>query len=335
MSVIARTTSLDSWIAWLERALAGPEGHRYIEEAEWLARVLEAVEPMTEGAPGYAAVDLPAAIACADPVAAVRVFEYLVRQGTVHHPNALAALVRALVASAGSDQLKTVELAADIVGELLAPAANHAYPDMAAALVAAAEGAADREAAMSLAESVVSRTDSRALPTARAGWRQGLGLPVPTEEHKSAQSSADDFEALVQSDGQSITASDVRSRVQGVADILPLRSSEASDSTFPWVPVIEQLTLTTEDVRTLADAFSDGSRRSAEVIASLAETAELNGDLDFARSLASDAFRSASSDSWSQYFGGARLRAAGVSVRLNGQEALKGCLPGSRTSGNQ
>ena len=88
----------DSWVAWLGRALAEPGGDRFVEEATWLARLLTALESITKGTPGSAAADLPAAVVPADPIAAVRIFEYLVRQGTVRHLDALAALVRALVA---------------------------------------------------------------------------------------------------------------------------------------------------------------------------------------------------------------------------------------------
>ena len=314
----------DSWVAWLGRALAEPDGGRLVDEAAWLARVLTAVDPMTEGAPGSAAADVPAAVVPADPMAAVRIFEYLVRHGTVHHLDALAALVRTLVTHAGPGGLATVELAADIAGELIAPAANQAYPDLAAALVTAAEGAAGRTKAMVLAESVASRTDSHALPTARTGWRQGLGVAATAEEHEdndSARSGDDAYGALVLSDGRRIARDDVGSHVRSVDDIIALRRDEASDSSFSWVHVVDQQTLTSDDVRKLADVFRDGSMRSLDVLVSLARVAERNGDRDTAWRLGSDVFQSAAGDAWSRYYGGARLRAAAITVSLGGQDA--------------
>ncbi len=314
----------DSWVAWLGRALAEPDGDRLVDEAVWLARVLTAVDPMTEGAPGSAAADLPAAVVPADPIAAVRIFEYLVRQGAVNHLDSLAALVRALVMHAGPGGLSMVELAADIAGELIAPAANQAYPDLAAALVTAAEAAAGRRKAMVLAESVASRTDSHALPTARTGWRQGLGVATTAEEHEDndgARSRDDDYGALVLSGGRRIARDDVGSHVRSVDDIIALRRDEASDSSFSWAHVVDQQTLTSDDVRKLADVFGDGSMRSPDVLASLARLAERNGDRDTAWRLASEAFRSAAGDSWSRYYGGTRLRAAAITVSLGGQDA--------------
>ena len=311
----------DSWVVLLGRALAGPSGSQFVEEAAWLARLLTAVEPMTEGAPGAAAAELSAVIVPADPVAAVRVFEYLVRHGTVQHTDALAALVRALVAHAGPDGVATVELAADIVGELLAPAANQAYPNLAASLLTAAEVAVGHAGAMALAESVASRTDSRSLRTARRGWRQGLGLATSVEENGDNAWSDEDYGALVLSEGRQIARTEVASHIRSVEDICALRSDEASDSTFSWVPVVDQQTLTSEDVLALADAFGDGSERSAEVLASLAEAAEQTGDSDTALRLAFDAFRTTPSNSWSRLFGGSRQRAAAITARLGGQDA--------------
>ena len=165
----------DSWVAWLGQALAGPGGDRLVDEAAWLARVLTAVDPMTEHGSQSAAADLPAAVVPVDPMAAVRVFEYLVRHGTVHHLDALAALVRGLVINAGADEMAMVELAADMTSEMIAPAANSAYPKLAASLVAASRWAGGRAKGAILAESVAGRTDTYALPTTRTGMATRLG----------------------------------------------------------------------------------------------------------------------------------------------------------------
>ena len=314
----------DSWVAWLGRGLAERDGDRLIGDAAWLARVLSAVEPTTEGAPRSAAADLPAAVVPADPVAAVRIFEFLVRQGTVDHLDSLAALVRALLMRAGTGEMAMVDLTADIASELIAPAANRAYPDLAAALIAAAESAAGHAKAAVLAESVAIRTDSRALPTARSGWRKGLGVAATADEHKpddSANSGDDDYAALVLTGGRRIARGEVGSHVRSVDDIINLRRAEASDSSFSWVDVVDQQTLTLDEVRELADVFGDGTVRSLDVLASLAKVAERIGDRDTAWRLASEAYQRAPRDSWSRFHGGTRRRAAAITVRLGGEEA--------------
>ena len=76
------------WVDWLKSALAEPRGDCFVGEAAWLARLLAASDEMSESASGLAATELPAAVVPADPVSAVRVFEFLVRQGTVSHASA-------------------------------------------------------------------------------------------------------------------------------------------------------------------------------------------------------------------------------------------------------
>ena len=216
-----------------------------------------------------------------------------------------------------------MELAADITGELLAPAANVAYPELANALVVAGRRAAGSEEAARLAASLASRTDSYALPTSRAEWRRGLGLPASTSEQTEAggtQSRSDDLGALVLSDGQRIVAKDIGSHTRTVDDIVALRRKEASESRFYWPSVVAGRVLTSDDVRKLSEVFRSDAMRDQGVLVRLAEAAESNGDPDTALSLASNAFDGASGDSW--LLGGVRLRAAAIMVRLGDQDAL-------------
>ena len=326
----------DAWVAWLGRTLAEHAGDRFVGDAAWLARLLTAIEPTTEGAPRSAAVNLPAAVVPADPMAAVRIFEYLVRHGTVDHLDALAALVRALVIHSGREGLATVELAADIVGELLAPAANQAYPELATAIVAAAAGVAGCANATVLAESVARRTDSYALPTTRMRWRLGLGLNtgVGEPEEDDGPPASDDYGALTLSDGRRIPRVDVASHIQTVDDIIALRRDEATDSTFSWIELIDQQQFSSDDVRALAQVFGHGSNREHQVLASLAEAGERNGDNDTALSLACDVIRNASGEAWTSYYGGAPAASFCRYGSIGQRRRSRGCLSGSRASSN-
>jgi hypothetical protein len=313
----------DSWVAWLGRALAEPQGDRLADDAVWLARVLTAADPLTEGAPRSAAAELPAAVASVAPMSAVRIFEYLVRHGTVHHLDALAALLRAVATKADADDPKTVELAVEMTAELLAPAANRAYPDLAEALVAAGQRVFGGTRAAGLAESVARRTDMYALPTSRRGWREGLGVDPDVEEEMGDEgvTGADGYGALALTDGRRLAPRDVSSQVRSVDDIIALRRQETSESAFSWVPVIERTTLDNEDVQRLIDVFNDGSNRSSEVLASLAGMAERIGAQDTALRLAYEVLRSAPPNSWSGHYGGSRRKAAAIAVRLGGRDA--------------
>ena len=316
----------DHWVSWLGRGLVQLDGDRFVDDAAWLARLLSAVEPSTEGAPRSAAASLPAAVVPADPMAGVRIFEYLVRQGTVQHFDALAALVCALVERAGTRDEATIELAADISADLLAPAAHKSFPALASAIVSAATRTSDGPFASDLAKSMATRTDFYALPTARAGWREGLGLGIKAKgaaDDDLARSDVEDIFALVLSSGRRIGRGDVASRIHTVDDIISLRRIEAEDSNFNWVPVIEQQELVREDIPKLVEVFGRASETDPDVLVLLAEAAELNGDQEAAFRIATDAFGRADDQTWARYFGGARLRAASLIVRLGDQNDLK------------
>ena len=255
----------------------------------------------------------------ANPLAAVRILEYLVRHGAVDHLDSLAALLCGLLAHTAPYSVATVELAADITAELVAPASKSAYPKLAASLLSAAESLGGPMKAKTLAKSIVSRTDNYALPSARNSWRQALGFEPQSREDEGSRTTGrnhDDFGALELSDGRRIARAEVISHIQSADDLISLRREEISCSRFSWSTLIEQHTLTTDNVKDLADMFDDGSRDSLDALASLSKAAEHSGDREMALRLATQVLRTADGNSWSRLFGGTRQAAAGVAVRL-------------------
>ncbi len=307
----------DEWVGWYAAAVAEPGGNQFIGDGSWLAQLLSASDPMTEGAPGQAAVELPAALSALDPLAAVRTFEYLVRSGTVSHFGALAGIVRALVEQVGSGDGNTVALAGDIAADLISAGARYAYPDLAAATIAAGSRAEGSPAAVELAESIAARTDRFALPTARAEWRQGLGLG----SNRGQTEDDNDYNVLVLDDGRRVAASTAVGQIKTVDDILRMRRAEASESRFPWRRAVHQRHLTSDDVRRLAPLFHGEDQRELDVLVILAQAAERNGERELALALATDAFRSAQENTWATYMGGTRLRSSAIRVRLGGDQA--------------
>ncbi len=314
-----------TWVSWLAKALAQPEGEGCVEDAAWLARVLVATNPTTEGAPGSAAVHLPSAVVPADPVAAVRIFEFLVRHHTVDHLECLAALIDGLLTHSGAEEIATVELAADITAELLAPAANRAHPKLAESLIVAAKSGGKKGTHTILAKSVTTRTDKYALSTTRNEWRQGLGLGTEDGKYKHKnlkKSNNHHYDALVLSDGQRIARDDVASHIRNADDIISFRHRETDDSLFHWAPIIDQLTFTQEDLQKLTELFDDGSRENMRVFLSLGKAAERNGYPKTALSFANRILQEAESMSWSRlYDGGTRQHAAAVAIRLGDADA--------------
>ena len=200
------------------------------------------------------------------------------------------------------------------------------YPGLARSILEVAERAGGQEYARTLATSVAARTDAYALSTTRAAWRRGLGFATDAEEHEGSDSEAspeEEHNALVLTDGQRLPQSAVVPRAQTVDDIIALRREEARESLFSWTPILEQRVLSSEDVRALVNEFDDDTHRDLQVLALLAEVAERNGDQKTASRLSSRLLRIADGHSWSRYFGGMRVRAAAIVVRLSGHD---GCV---------
>jgi hypothetical protein len=229
--------------------------------------------------------------------------------------------VRSLVAIADPADHSTIDLAAELTAELIAPASDVACPQLAEALVRAGASA-------DVIRAVAARTDRYALPTARAEWRRGLGLPQPTEtdadhvEREYTTSSSNQFESdygsLLLDDGERIAKQDVPSRAQTVDDIIALRRAEAPDSTYYWDALLRR-PFDTNEIERLVEVFDGDDPRSGKALTALAEAAEGKKDL-LALDLAMRALPRTSPDSWSRNYGGERRRAAGVVARLGGED---------------
>lgn len=313
----------DEWVSWYTSAASDSDAASHLSDGSWLAQLLRAVEPMTEGAPGQAASGLPGAVSTVDPAAALRVFEYFVRNGTVSHFDGLSAIVQALVEQSSPGNANAATLAADVTAHLISAGARRAYPELARAIIASMEKAAGPAAAGELAESIGARTDRFALPTDRIEWRQGLGLATDRKEERDD----DDFHALVLEDGRRIAPRQAVDQIKTIDDVLRWRHEESNESRFPWLQAIKQMDYAPDLVERLAPSFRGVEERELDVQLYLAEVAERNGDVERALSLANDAFISARGNTWTSYMGGTRLRCAGVRVRLgDDQERIGLCM---------
>ena len=311
------------WVEWLAKTLTTTDGPRFLEDAEWMARLLNAC--VSEGKYLTGAADLPAAIVSADSRTALRVFEYLVRQGSVSHSHALAALLRALVDGITFGGMASVELATDITSEILVPAANSAYPKLAESLVTVAERFGGPNKAARVIETTATRIEKYALKKLRAEWRQGLGVKEvdSLKEEVNASHSGSPKDSLVLSDGQKLTRLEVVSRIQNVEDIIYLRQRAVPNSSFSWADLIAKQVLTVSDIQRLTGIFAGQSSQEVEVMVCLMEAAESIGDHDTALKLALDVTEKSPETIWLYGHQTTHRRAVAIAVRWG--EHVKMC----------
>jgi hypothetical protein len=306
-----------TWVEWLGRALDKQQGSEMVAEAVWLARLIVAAEPMTEGGPGLAAADLPAAVTVASPISAVRLFEFLTRQGTARHMKVLSELMNVLVAKQDG---MGIQLAADFMTEVIAAASNEAYPEL-ANNIAKTYKALGIAKGTELVTQCANRISYYALPTTRAEWRCGLGLPPRRgAQSKRQEERSDEYGALLLNDGRRILRTDVAAMVPDIESVVALRSAEAPESKFRWASLITGMTLSGSDITLLEDVFDDLTEDSLAVLVILAEQAHRNNAVPQAARLASNVLEHSQRNSWSSHWGATRRRAHGVAIASGGHQ---------------
>lgn len=307
----------DEWVGWLGRALAAPGGERWLDDAGWLARLIVAANPRTEGAPGRAAAALPAGVVVVGPVRAVRVLEYLISHGTVSHSQAVSELIAALLRSAQDPEALSV--AADLITDIVVPASVNAQPAVASAFADACRRLLTAPQADDLIALVSDRVDPRALHSTRRSWRQAFGLPVSATEQQF-ETLPGDYGWLTTTDGTRISRADVPVLTTSVLDIAALRRRESPESTFAWREVLADRAMTLAEIAVLLPSFDDGSKNGGQALAVLAERAEVAGDDRQALAIARRALAACDAHGWAaSWDGGGRRRAAAVLARTGGQ----------------
>ena len=313
----------DAWVDWVGRAVSEPDTDVGVDEAAWLARLLNVAAPATEGAPASAAGNLPAAVVAADPTAAVQLFTYLVGTGTAAHDSTLAELVAALLRTIADDDADALRLATDITTELIIPASRLSHPRLAENLAAAAARCMDAAASRQLVDSIEAAIVSRALGTTRDDWLAALGRPTQSPRPVStgaSSASTTDYGELRLTDGQTIRREDVPALAKDAAAIAGLRRREALDSEYRWLSLLESCAFTAQDLKVLVPLFSGDAAGEGEPSVVFAEHAHRLGDDELALRLAREARDRSRPESRSGHYGAARRRAAALIVRIGGRD---------------
>jgi hypothetical protein len=307
----------DEWVGWLRRATeAGlPDP---IDNAIALGHLLTAAAPMTEGAPREAATELPPILAARHPGAAVALFEYLVRKGTVRHLTALAKLTTGLCAALGPGQEAAIIATVDLVTDILARGSTVAYPDAAKAVAAASRSHLGPARGDELIEEMRSRVERDALPTTRVDWLEALGVPrVQTPERDNE--SSDGWGSLDLTDGTHLTPSAANARIVDAASLIALREVATPASTFGWSKAIRRLTFTPEELARLGSLFPGGNPRGdGDLQIALGHHWLHHGYAEAALACAAVALETADENSWGYMWGTTRRDAHRLAIKAGG-----------------
>lgn len=286
------------WIEWFGRAASGlDEGDRR-KTAFWLAQVSTAAEPLTDDRIGADA--LPAAIVPASPALALEIFEYMVGNGAISHTDGMSKLLTALLTT-GTLGTESVQLVADLVGEIVVAAANRADTDLGHAL--------KQVAPAHVLEALAVGVSTNALPTTRSTWAGALFGETAFEP---ADDAGDDesYNSLELSDGSKLTRREVIALSIDLPTLAALVSDEAIDSTFTWVKVLQKNFI--DGPMDPIIAMFENTPHIGAVLLWFAESAIAAGDQALANSLAQRALAHLPLDSWTSNRKGGRRRAIGI-----------------------
>lgn len=305
----------DSWVKWLRKASSeGYEGT--IQDGVDFARLLVAVTPMTEGAPANAAEKLPLALIGDAPSLAVAMFEFFVRNGTVDHLDALAELVEAF--ADGTTDANTCFVLGALVSDLLAPGSTRAHTGAGESVREAMGRTLSRQAADSALDALRARIARNALGSTRDAWARSLGGPVAGAAQQSDphEGPSDEYKSLKLEDGSEFTDAEAHALIRDHQALIDLRMREAEGSTFDWTYAVASLRPSLAEVEAMVDAFNGERRGDAGVLLAIAERCEELEATDQALELSRTAARLAQPNSWSREWGGVRLHAHRMAVRL-------------------
>jgi hypothetical protein len=285
-----------------------------IEQSTKLGRLLRVAGPMTEGAPRQAAASMLRALGTHHPGHAVALFEYLVRHGAVDHVEGLAELVTGLVDA--TDDEASIVLCVDLVTDLICTTDRIAHPDVAKAVAHACRRlpAARRD---ELLGTMQARFDCNPLATTRWKWLDAIGIDVdlPPEDEGTG---GDDWGHLRLDDGRSLTKAEASAAVAHADDVIELRRHELPESSFDWVPILEHLGLTVDDLSELTGLFEATPQRDASALVLLGRRWLVHGQRERALECANLALEVAGEDAWARWWGTTRRDAHEIAIAAGG-----------------
>ena len=328
----------ESWGEWLSAVAPHLDPDDATDEISWLARLLKAVEPMCESRHPYGTHEvLRAAVQC-DPILAVRVFEYFVRNGLLQHSSALGALLVWLTDRTDLNDNQTATTALNAYLHMVVPAIGEPQEFMSpvpASLIDRSSGT-ERQRAIASSAQVL---ETVAVPSSRRTWCNLLNIPEtalephllnaePDEDNHARGSSRRWYDAeppsvLPLKNGDRHSLNDLKSQKPSATELLQLRTQEAENSTFEWTSILPQALSSTQDIELLRPQFTDRNYRELPCRMIMAESAREHGNFPLAVELCREILEQLSEEDWTDTRYNTGLRAISLLIALEGEDGRK------------
>jgi hypothetical protein len=274
------------------------------ERTAYMARVVVAARGVSGALPLRAGTRLPAVLAASNPIASVRLFEYLVRHGSIDHSQALARLTAALTKGIPVVDQSSLKLAVDLYGNVAMPILDSDLTDSTEILLGAIQMRGS-ETANRLVASLVTCVNTLAAPQSRPGWLVALGLsPRPAEALADSESST----RLELIDDGYLQYAEVLEACATLEGLRAIRARESTRSLFDWGRLVLELSLGKTEPGAVANALI-GARRGSRGILELARQVTKSGNHRLAEILGRQALANTEPIEWARFWSGDRWNA--------------------------
>jgi hypothetical protein len=318
---------LDTWIHWLER-INRIEPGKAPERIAWFARSILALEENTEGKAAQSAAEaLLAATFDWSPRRAVLVLQWLLKQQIIRHEVALQVLLKTALKS----DHPPVELILACLANIGIPFATEAHENLIVLLIEKTITHTGIDNTIIAAQCLFTCIQRDALPSARAGWLQGLvrglstvGIGIHQVSSELANLSNDvaktsSRDTLELKNGSVLSSDEVYEHTNTIEDLQTLLEAENEHSYFDWVSIATHVAerLERQKLLKLADLFT--SKRCASIVLSMVSKKLLvQGHRRDAWSMGERALEASSPHGWSQWYDrGTRLDSLEALVHAN------------------
>ena len=303
----------ESWGEWLSTVVPHLDPEDATDEISGLARLLKAVEPMCESRHPHGTHEVLRAAVLCDPMLAVRVFEYLVRNGLLQHSPALGALLVWLTERTDPNDNQAATTALNAYLHMVVPAIGDPQEFMSpvpASLVDRLSGTERQRAVASSAQVL----ETLAVPSSRRTWCKLLNIPetalephllnaeLGEDDHAHGSSrrwhDAEPPSVLPLKNGDRHSLDDLKSQNPSAAELLQLRNQEAENSTFEWTSILPQALSSIQDIELLRPQFTDRNYRELPCRMIMAESAREHGNSPLAVELCQEILEQLSEEDW-------------------------------------
>lgn len=328
----------EAWGEWLATVAPQLDLDTATDQVSWLASLLKAVAPMCESLhpPGTHGV-LRAAVLC-EPMLAVRIFEYFVRNGLLQHSAALGALLVWLTKCTNPNDNRTARTALNAYLQMVVPVVGKPNEFMSPAPRSIVDRLDGTERQQAIAEST-QVLETLAVPSSRRTWCKLLEIPESALQPHLLRTEHDDCDPtrwssrrwddteppsiLPLKNGDHHSLDDLKNRPLNSAELLQLRTDEAANSRFEWAGIIKQSLASSDDIELLRPHFTDRNYRELPCRMIMAEAAYKYDDSLLTAGLCHEIFEQLSEEDWTDSRFDIGLRAISLLTALEGEDGSK------------